>query len=86
MAEAGSCNTSTGKVRKLTWTEDSAYHHEDLQGVKIKTKECSKTLAGIWFCLSNAKGFTGCVEVFPSGGTGPTALNQGQEEPEDSGL
>lgn len=79
VAEAGSCNTSTGRARKLTRTEHSAYHHEDLQGVRIKTKECSKTLGGAWFCLSNAKGFPGCMEVFHLWGSGPTTPNQGQE-------
>lgn len=35
--------------RKLTRTEYSAHYGEDSQGVKIKTKECFKTLAWIWF-------------------------------------
>lgn len=34
------------------------------QGVTIKTKECFETLTWIWFCLSNAREFTGITRKF----------------------
>lgn len=54
--------------RKLTRTEYSAHYGEDFQGVKIKTKECFKTLAWIWFCLSNGREFTDLTWKISSGG------------------
>lgn len=67
------------KSTKTYTDEHSARHHEDPQGVRIKTKECSKTRARAWFCLSNARGFAGCMEVFHLWGSGPATLNQGQQ-------
>lgn len=76
----------TRKVRKLTCTEYSAYHHEDFQGVRLRQKSAFKHCMDL-VLPTKWKGVHWCyMENVRLRANSPITLTHVQEELEEFGL